>query len=66
MVVRQCKFVDDEGEVNGGIYCQEDNGDEYIICMCCGGVVSMEDVDRLYTYDYWEDFSREIIKTHEE
>ena len=64
MIVKQCKFIDNEGEINGGLYCYEDKDKEYIICMCCGGIVPIEDVDRFYTYDYWENLSNEILEAH--
>ena len=60
MIVRQCKFVDEEGE-NGGIYCQEGNNHAYIICGCCGGIFNPERVEGLEIFDFWVDLSEEIL-----
>lgn len=45
MIAKQCIFVDEEKTVHVGIYCtEEDNGDNYIICLCCGGIVDPKEV----------------------
>lgn len=61
-MVKQCRFIDDEGTEFGGIYCNfEDNGDRYIICGDCGGIFDPEEVKIVEVYDYWVDLSPEII-----
>lgn len=59
-MVKQCKF-DYKGQTLGGIYCNFDNGDNYIICGCCGGIIDPQRVEMLTIYDYWVDLSEEII-----
>jgi len=60
-MIKQCKFIDDDGEVCGGILCDFDNGDKYIICGCCGGIFDPNEVEVLEIYDYWVSLSDEII-----
>lgn len=44
MITKQCIFVDEEKTVHAGIHCVEDNGDNYIICLCCGGIFDPREV----------------------
>ena len=44
MGTKQCIFVDKEKTVYAGIHCVEDNGDNYIICLCCGGIIDPREV----------------------
>ena len=44
MKTNQCIFVDEEKNVHSGIHCTEDNCDDYIICLCCGGIIDPEEV----------------------
>ena len=44
MGTKQCIFVDEEKTVHPGIHCVEDNGDNYIICLCCGGIIDPREV----------------------
>ena len=44
MIAKQCIFVDEEKTVHPGIHCTEDNGDNYIICLCCGGIIDPSEV----------------------
>ena len=60
-MVRQCSFMDDEGNTLGGIYCDFDNGDRYIICGCCGGIFDPNEVENLEIFNFWVDLSEEII-----
>ncbi len=60
--MKQIKWFDKENElVHGGILL--DNGD--IICACCGGLIPVDEqlgeVEILDIYDFWVDFSDEII-----
>lgn len=60
-MIKQCKFKDYDNNICGGILCDFDNGDEYIICGCCGGIFDPNEVEILETYAYWVDLSDEII-----
>lgn len=44
MITKQCIFVDEEKSVHVGIHCTENNNDNYIICLCCGGIVDPKEV----------------------
>ena len=59
-MVQQCKFIDDEENILGGIYCKFDNGDEYIICGCCGGIVDPSEVTVVEIFSDWINISDEI------
>lgn len=66
MLIRQCRFVDGESNVLGGLYVftngqSEDKENDYIICGCCGGVFRLEDVESYSIYPNWVDISNEII-----
>ena len=57
MEVKQVLFASPEtNEVNMGILVNN----EYVICAECGGVMAVEEVVILYTYDYWVSFEEEI------
>lgn len=58
-MVKQCKFRDEDGEVCGGILCDFDNGDKYIICGCCGGIIDPNEVEIIEVYAYWISLSDE-------
>ena len=45
MIAKQCIFMDEEKAVHPGIHCTEDNGDNYIICLCCGGIINLREVN---------------------
>jgi len=63
--MKQVKFYDGccNSIASGGIML--DNGD--IICGCCGGIITSKmqkenpDFKLLKVYDYWVDFSEEIL-----
>ena len=64
MIAKQCIFVDEEKVVHPGIHCVEDNGDNYIICLCCGGIVDpkevvLKDFENWMTFDTLEDIAEE-------
>ncbi len=68
MVTKQCKFIDFDGVVRGGIYVMtngqiEDPENDYIICGCCGGIFQLDDevIDWWSIYPDWVDISNEII-----
>jgi len=62
MIVKQCIFVDEEKTVHSGIHCVEDNGDNYIICLCCGGIVDpaevvFKDIENWMSFDELNDIA---------
>ena len=60
MIAKQCIFVDREKTVHAGIYCMEEgvknSKAEYIICLCCGGIVD----PRKVVFKYFQIFSKKI------
>ena len=44
MIAKQCIFMDEGKTVHAGIHCVEDNGANYIICLCCGGIIDPGEV----------------------
>lgn len=63
MFICQVKFREidtDEPNELGGILV-DDGLTSYVICGCCGGVFSLEEVDILEKYDDWNDLSAEIM-----
>ena len=67
-VPTQVAFWEDNHYIGGVAY-----GDE-IICVCCGGVVSIEEVyefapegiEPIVAYDIWRDVNRNILDVNEE
>lgn len=64
METKQCIFVDEEKVVHPGIHCVEDDGDNYIICLCCGGIVDpkevvLKDFENWMAFDTLEDIAEE-------
>lgn len=60
-MIKQCKFKDIEGNICGGLFCEFDNGDRYIIDACTGSTIDPEEVTDLVIYKYWGDFTEYII-----
>lgn len=62
MITKQIIFRDtDDGELHAGILCKEPtNGDSYIICGCCGGIVPINEADICVEYDEWLDLEDAI------
>lgn len=63
METKRCIYVDNDKYVQAGIYCTEDNGDNYIICLCCGGIVDPKEVV-CKTFENWMPFNKlnEIVE----
>lgn len=64
MEAKQCIFVDEEKIVHPGIHCTEDNGANYIICLCCGGIIDpkevvFKDFENWMAFDTLEDIAEE-------
>lgn len=58
METKQVKFMDEEGEIFGGILVDG----EYIICGCCGGVIEWNEVTILEKYNNWVNISDNIME----
>ena len=56
MITEIVKFNDDENNICYGILVDG----KHIICACCGGVIEVEEVTILETYNGWIDFSESI------
>lgn len=59
---QQVKFIDNEGEIHGGIAkinCETDKM-EYVICGCCGGLFEMDEIKIVRVYN-WIDLDEIIL-----
>ena len=67
MEAKQCIFVDEEKTIHPGIYCTEDNGNSYIICLCCGGIVDPKETI-CKVFESWMSFGElsEIAESKDE
>ncbi len=54
MICKRCIYIDDDKQVQSGIFCSEDNGDSFIICECCGSIVSPQEV-QYRVFENWVD-----------
>ena len=68
MIAKQCIFVDREKTVHAGIHCMEEgvknSKAEYIICLCCGGVVDprkvvFKDFENWMSFDELDEIAEE-------
>ena len=61
MFAYQIKFKDlEDGSINGGIVV-DDGSKPYVICGCCGSILTLDEVELLDEYDDWNSLSVEII-----
>ena len=44
METKRCIYVDDDKQAQSGIYCSNGDGNDFIICECCGGIVDPSEV----------------------
>lgn len=44
MECKRCIYVDEDKRVQAGIYCSNGDGDDFIICECCGSIVDPSEV----------------------
>ena len=44
MECKRCIYVDDDKQAQPGIYCSNGDGDDFIICECCGSIVDPSEV----------------------
>ena len=59
---KQVKFIDNEGEIHGGIVKINCNTDkmEYVICGCCGAIFEMTEITIIREYQ-WIDLDYAIL-----
>lgn len=44
MECKRCIYVDDDKQAQAGIYCSNEDGNDFIICECCGSIVDPSEV----------------------
>ena len=44
METKRCIYVDDDKQAQTGIYCSNGDGNDFIICECCGSIVDPSEV----------------------
>ena len=44
METKRCIYVDDDKQAQPGIYCSNGDGNDFIICECCGNIVDPSEV----------------------
>ena len=44
METKRCIYVDDDKQAQTGIYCYNGDGNDFIICECCGSIVDPSEV----------------------
>lgn len=54
MECKRCIYVDDDKQAQAGIYCSNGDGDDFIICECCGSIVDPSEVQHKI-FDDWID-----------
>lgn len=65
MITKQvCFRAEGEDAYFGGILVSKDEvptDDDFIICGCCGGIVTLDEVEEMEPYDDWADASDFIL-----
>ena len=54
MACKRSIYVDDEKQVQPGIYCSNGDGNDFIICECCGSIVDPSEVQHK-VFENWID-----------
>lgn len=54
MECKRCIYVDDEKRAQPGIYCSNGDGNDFIICECCGSIVDSSEVQHKI-FENWID-----------
>lgn len=54
MECKRCIYVDDDKQVQAGIYCSNGDGNNFIICECCGSIVDPSEVQHKI-FENWVD-----------
>ncbi len=54
MECKRCIYVDDEKQAQPGIYCSNGDGNDFIICECCGSIVDPSKVQHK-VFENWID-----------
>ena len=44
MEIKRCIYVDGNKQAQSGIYCSNGDGNDFIICECCGGIIDPSEV----------------------
>ena len=62
MVTKQIRFrCVNEDDTNLGGILVKDGEKSFVICGCCGGVIRMDEIEKIQEYEDWVDISDEII-----
>ncbi len=62
MITKQCAFIDENGDVFGGIYCQGvDRNHSFVICGCCGGIYELDEITIIEIFPNWVSITEEIM-----
>ena len=54
MEAKRCIYVDDDKQAQTGIYCSNGDGNDFIICECCGSIVDPSEVQHK-VFENWID-----------
>lgn len=54
MECKRCIYVDEDKQAQAGIYCSNKDGNDFIICECCGSIVDPSEV-QYKVFDNWID-----------
>ena len=54
METKRCIYVDDDKQAQIGIYCSNGDGNDFIICECCGSIVDPSEV-QYKVFENWID-----------
>ena len=54
METKRCIYVDDDKRAQTGIYCSNGDGNDFIICECCGSIVDPSEV-QYKVFENWVD-----------
>lgn len=54
MTTKRCIYVDDDKQAQTGIYCSNGDGNDFIICECCGSIVDPSEV-QYKVFENWID-----------
>lgn len=62
MFTKQVRFrCEGDDAYFGGILIDDHEKVPYVICGCCGGIMTMDDIEEIQEYENWVDISNEII-----
>ena len=61
MFTQQIRFCCEGDDTNLGGILVKDGEKSFVICGCCGGVIRMDEIEKIQEYEDWVDISDEII-----